>query len=350
MKYFLLPSLIVLFLFFSSCKQEEKLIDNTTDEWQLLVANNDGTPALSLYKMPELTLISHDIYFDSNGEKLVGDVTKIVDWGDTLYLFIPSAFRIEVIQGKTFKRIITLDYSAEQRVPSDICFPEGSNAYICHGNDSMVTIFDRIFVKKAERKIITGKNPVSIAASNVENKEYIYVANQGDNTVTVIHSNVIEAVIPVAPCPTFIEPKNDGKQMIVISLGNGKLGTSENKSAAIATFIDVEKKSIISTLDIGSSTYKAIDQVPKGFAVTNKDWAFVPSNDVLLKLNTRDRTVVRFVSKIPVTWIGYNNRRKEIIYLKKVGADSQVVTADVDTGFPISTFNLPLNITALQPM
>jgi YVTN family beta-propeller protein len=348
MKYFLLPSVIVLFLLLVSCNQEEKLIDSTNDEWQLLVANNDGSPVLSHYKMPALTLVSNDVYFDNNGEKLVGDVTKIAEFMDVIYLFIPSKYRIETISAKTFKKLATIDFSAKSLVPSDICFPNATDAYICHGNDTLLTIWDMYFLKKKDTTISVGKHPVSIACSGNQ----IYTANQGDNTVSVIdsRSHMQEAVIPVAPYPTYIKSKNNGTEFIVLSLGSGKIDLSENKTAAIASFIDINTRKVTATQEIGYGAYKSVNQIPQGFAVTNTDWGFIPTNEALLRLDTRSRNRVILVTKISATWIAFNNKFDEIIYLKKEGANCQIITADVVSGAAIGTFNLPLNITALHPM
>ncbi|MBM2814902.1 MAG: beta-propeller repeat protein [Ignavibacteria bacterium] len=324
MKHKIFFTILVLILI--SCTQDEKIIDNSKETWNILIAT-DNTQ-LKILEMPSGKLSGEDIYFANNGEMLPGKVETIKEFRDTIYLIIPSAYKIIVVDSKKFKKITVIDFSTEGKIPSDICFPNATDGYVCHGNDSTVTLIDLTNFIKA-RVIKTGRNPISIACCG--NK--IFTANRGDNTVSIIDSRIpdVVATLPVADNPAF-SACNNGWNAAIISLGAGKDGDLKPKSEAKITFIDLVKFTIISSLDIGFGALKAIDQVPSGLAITPDNIGFIPTNNAFFRLDTRLQERMQMLSYTKILMINYNYKRNELLLVRTDGEGYQVVVSDIFTG------------------
>ncbi|MDQ1267074.1 MAG: hypothetical protein QG635_2227 [Bacteroidota bacterium] len=344
--------LIMLAILTFSCKEDEKVVDNTKDEWLLLAAADDG--ALKLVQIPEGKILSEDIYKQVNGVSLEAPARKIAFFRNTIYLLMPDVFKIEVIDSRDYKHIATIDFSAEQLIPSDICFPpNATSAYICHGNDSIVSIVDIKNGFVISRKIQCGMNPVSIACSqDTILGNQIITANKGDNTSTVIDTrdNKAAATLKIGIAPLFAKTTPDGKRFIVICAGAGKVDSLTGKSAAEAYLIDIESRGIIAKKDVGFGIVNAIDQIPQGVAITLKNWAFIPTDKALLKYETRFGQQIAVVSQLPHKYALYNIYRDQLLLLRNDGAGSIISVANNSTGKEEQSIKLPIKIIAIQPL
>ncbi|OGU38975.1 MAG: hypothetical protein A2X61_00050 [Ignavibacteria bacterium GWB2_35_12] len=282
MKKLYLIILITSFILLS-CREEERLIDNTKLTWNFLAATDSDTPALMFIELPDGIIINNDIFLTANGEQLSGRVTKMVRFRGLIYMFIPSKYKIEVISDSNFKRVATIDFSSTGKEPTDICFPNATDAYVAHGNDttvSIVDIHDSLF--RVARSIKVGVHPVAIACSGNQ----IFVANQKSNTVSLIDSRTHqeEAVIQVHTAPSFIDVNNDGTKVVVLSLGAGKIDSS-TKSPAKATIITVSNHTIFKTEEIAFEAYPAIDQIPGGIVISDLDRAYMLCQENVLSMD-----------------------------------------------------------------
>ncbi len=340
--FFLTLLLITLII---SCSKDEQTINSPTVKWRLLVSA-ENQPRLELTSQPEGSVTIADVYLANNGKILDGQVMRMAEYGKNLFLFIPSKYKIEVINNETFKSIAVFDFSSSLRVPSAICFANSSSAYICFGNDSTVDLLDMEFMKIA-RTVKVGKNPVSIACAGNQ----VFVANRGDNTVSVIDTrdNEVKSTLNVAPKPSFVDVSKDAETALVISLGEGKLDTTQTKTSAQLTVFNVNTKAVIKNKFLGTSEADAIKQMPRGITVNEKNMAFVPTATNLFRISTKTGDMVN-ISKVEHISVLYNNKRDELLLIRKKTSGTEIYTADPSNAAFKATLHVSADAITLLPL
>lgn len=328
-----------------SCSKDEQVINDPTVKWRLLVSADNQT-RLELTSQPEGTVTISDVYQTNNGKSLDGQVMKMAEYGKNLFLFIPSKYKIEIIDNETFKSTAVFDFSASLRIPSAICFANSSTAYICFGNDSTVDLLDMQFMKIV-KTIEVGKNPVSIACAGNQ----VFVANRGDNTVSIIDTrdNEVKATLNVASCPSFVDVSKDAETALVISLGEGKLDSTQTKTSAQLTLFNVNTRAVIKNKFLGTSEADAIKQIPRGITVNEKSMAFVPTATNLFRISTKTGDMVN-VSKVEHISALYNNKRDELLLIRKKTSGTEIYTADPTNAAFRATLHISPDALTLLPL
>jgi DNA-binding beta-propeller fold protein YncE len=285
----------------ASCKEDVVIGEQIIDQ-KFLIATDSNTPELVYYDYKN-GLISNDIFLEKNQRKLPGKVTKIKEWGGLLYLVIPDKMLIEVIKKDDFTSVATIDYTSYNLAPTDICFTNPTDAYVCHGNDSVVSLLD-IYNMYIDQIIKVGANPVSVAS--VGNQ--IFIANQMSNTVNCIDSRTVGVIFnkSLDTAPSLVDASEDSTQAIVITLGNGKID-SKTKSASKLYIFDRETKNILNEFELGTLKTSAVEQHPIKMIVTEKNYAFVLTKTHLLRINLEKIGTINTLKDDPF---------KEMIYLK----------------------------------
>ncbi len=338
---------LILSLILASCSGKEQLIDNYKDTWNFVATTDSVTPSLMLVQMPGDSVINGDVFLSANGEALSGKVQRIVEFQNLLYLFIPSKYIIVVISSTDFKRVATIDFSASGMEPSDICFPNATTAFVAHGKDTSVSVVD-ITVFKVARTIKVGLNPVSITCSGNQ----IYVANRGDNTISILDSrdNSQKTVIPVSAAPSYVDMTSDGTKLIVISLGAGKLGGTEQKTAATVSIIDTASKAVEKTIDMGYTTTSSVDQLPRGLTVTGIDWAYVPCTDNVLDFDARFGNQMFLAMPGNYFNVLYNPKRNELLMVQETDSGDELQVIDPDQGGILSRYSFTKKVNLVLPL
>lgn len=345
MKKFILILLIGAAL--ASCDSGEKLIDNTSKDWQILYSTAEPPYALTLAKFPSGEIVVGDVYSQRIGESLPAPVENIVTYRGAIFAFIPEANRLDVLDAEDFRVLARLDYSESGAKPADVCFhPGGTSAYVALGASSSVTLLDLTNYQVAKH-IFVGENPVDVEC--VGNK--IFTTNQTGNSVSMIDSRVnIETGRRFVHdgAPSLIATTPNGEELIVIALGAGKVDSSE-KTAAKVLYYNAETLDFITSFDLAYGATLAVDAFPKGMAVSPKDWCFVTSDNYLYRIDLRARTGITAVNSIPGTRIIYNNKRDEMLLLRGIDRIDEIVAADAVTGKLISVLKLDKAVAAAYP-
>lgn len=297
-------SLILMFVIISC--NEEKVIIDTKLQQKFLVAVDSINPKLILYDINE-GIISEDIYYEKNSKVLLGKISKIAEYGNMLFLLMPGVYKIEIISKETFESIQTIDFSEEKLEPTDIGFVNMTDAYICHGNDSILTLLD-IYPEHLlpARQIKVGASPVAMACADEQNQ--LVIANQDDNTVSIVDSREHSetAKIDVATGPTLAGIGSNINKAVIISIGDGKIN-SNRKTAAKVSFVDIKNKRVLSSIELETPNIDAKTVFPLKMVITNLDWAYIQTTTHLLRLD------VYRESKITTLMDNFNN---DIIYFK----------------------------------
>ncbi len=344
-KYLSRLILLSLFLIYS-CSQEERIIDQSNPNWKTLIATSGVNNSIKLVEQPTGKILKEDIFFEANGEFLSGVAKKMTEFQKKIFLFLPDEYKIEIVDKDSFKKLSTLDFSPERKLPAGICFANATTAYITFGNDSTVDVLDLTNFRVA-RTIKVGKEPVSIVNSGNQ----IFVANKLDNTVSVIDSrtNEVNHTINVPQVPLFLDVSPDGARVVLISAGTGKYDAAETKSPAIISIIDVATKQILKSRELGRTGINAIEQIPYALASTIGNSGFVATQEYLIRINTLNGDEITNMGKGNHKALAYNYKRDELIIIRVASKGIEGVTVNSLTAKQIQKLFIPENFISLIP-
>lgn len=320
----------------AGCSGEERVINTIPDVWQLLCVSSGAPAVLALQEYPDNKAISSDIFMQVNKRALPAAVSNIKEFRDKLYLIMPSAKKIYALDSKTFELKDSIDFTAENRIPTAICFANATTAYVSHENDTIVSVVD-ITAFKTARTIAVGKTPTGIAA--VGNQ--VFVANQSSNTVSQIdtRTNIVVAQHQTPPAPSFAEPSTDGKSVVIICLGSGKADNSTPKTSAYAVFIDAPAARITQQVALHDAYYESdLAAKPRGLAVTQSDWVFIPTDMGLFQLDLINKGQPLIIDETAYEVAYYNYRRSELLLV----LNGNIIIADQNTGKKKNNYTMPV--------
>jgi len=325
-----------------SCVPSERVINPPESDWQLLASTPDSSTRLVLINQPSNEIASQNLFSVLGANGIGGRVSKMVAFRENLYVLLPEQRRIEVLNAFDYRRRFTLNFAAQNRIPADIAFANATTGYIAFSNGSVVGVID---ITALERGIVS-EIPVGNAPIDLEVQEnQIYCALQRGSAVAVIDSrtNSVTARISVGAAPTFLGVASNGRVLIAVGLGGGRVDASP-RSVARATFVSLTNRTVLSFTPL-SVQIDSLDQVPHGLVVTENNVAFVPINRSLVRLDARSFSRSIGVSGI-FRSISYNPVRNEILLADSLQRGCTIV--DPETSEIRSTISLPFRPVSLQ--
>jgi YVTN family beta-propeller protein len=331
--------LLAVVILFSACSSEEKLIDNTDSEWEILAATDDAK--VMHIEMPSQDILSQDVMTVVLSEPAGGNIEKITEFRNNVYFFIPDVYKIIVADKFDFTKVAEIDFSTTQLVPTDICFPNATAAYVTHSNAASVSLVD-ITTFQVVRQIAVGDSPREIAAAGNQ----VYVCNQAGHSCSVIdtRTNEVAATIGVSPNPTYVGVNSAKTEMVVVSLGFGKTD-SASKSPAMVTFIDIESRTKVAETPLGFGAVDPNEQHPMGLAVSPKDWAFIPTKDYLLRVDARFHDRVMLASRKLFPEIYYDHKVEKMFMMGSAEGGRQLALGDPIAAQYENLYILPYDFT-----
>lgn len=337
--------IILLALSAMSCG-DEKIINNSQDNWKVLIALKNPSPVLALYEYPSGKILSQDVYKEFNGESLTFIPEKMAEYANSIFLLFNEGKKIISLDAKSYKKLAELDFNSSNKSPLNMCFANSTTAYIIYQNDSIVDVFD-LTVFKITRSINIKK--ITTAIGCIGNQ--IVIANGPDNSVTIMDTrdNSIRGSLAVEPYPCLIDFTADGLKAVVISAGNGKFDSTV-KSNAVAQTIDYNLIQPMEKIDLGLGIVKPIDQIPQSMAHNAKIYCFIGTQQYLLRYNTRTGTQISRIDIGNYLSVVYNYKRDEMLYVKQIGSLLHLITADPVTSGTKATYTLPSGYIALLPI
>jgi YVTN family beta-propeller protein len=132
-------------------------------------------------------------------------------------------------------------------------------AYVTNGGDNTVTVLDVMNLRQ-DRVIAVGADPTGVAANPRRNE--VYVVNTGSNSVSVIDTEkkAVVATIPVGRKPYFIAVSPDGAR-----------GFVANSASNTVSVIDLERRRVVATVGVGEAPgLAAISPDGKTLVVSNR--------------------------------------------------------------------------------
>ncbi len=342
--------IILIFIFTGfilvSCSEDEIIIDNTTDRDRFFVVTGGGSPSLKVINSIDGSIEINDVFQEMLNTAYNYPVRKIKLFGGSYFVIIPESHVIEILDDKDLSRKAIIDFSESGKMPSDICFPNATTAYVAHENADSLSCIDLTNFRLCSGVKISGRARAVEAAGN-----QIFTANTLENTVSIIDSRDMQEkhVINVQDKPLFIAVSDSGRKVICLSAGNGKIDTLQNKTAAIATLFNVLTSAIENTREIGIANIKSVDQFPHALAVTGRDLAFVPTDEYLLRLEAKELKNIALTGKTNYKYAAYNFKNQELILIVEENESLWAVTADQTTAKEKKRILLPDNAAAIYP-
>jgi len=340
MKHILLIVFAALILV--SCNSENELIDNSDHSWELLASVASTPPALSVINNKGEIINSN--VFAATGEEMPSAPSKIAEYGGMIFLLFKDDKQIIVLSNQDYNIIAKFELEG---TPSGLCFPNATDCYIALEDIGAIVLLD-IYNMKIARKIDLAGRPINIASYG--NQVYVPLFDADRVAVIDTRTKTIEAMIQVAERPLYVDFTHDGKHCFVCSLGKGKLNESEEKTKAFVSFINVEQRKVLETTEIGFGSFLAENQFPTGLAVTNGDWAYIPTNEFIMRIDTRYGNRIRLIDRGDYHSMIYNFKRDELLVVQYIDGVYKAYTADTEKVEELESIELPQNILALLPM
>lgn len=337
---FLLP---LFALIINSCSQEVTIIDEVSNNWNFLAVSAQNPTRIDKYNVRTGALIKSDV-LPKSVTVINSKITKIAEQSDIIYVLVPDDYKIVSFNKNDLALVFVYDFTALGLKPTDIAFTNPTDAYVSHEGTNKVSVLDLKYGKIARQLDLGG-----VCSKIAANGNQVYCLLPEQNEVSVIDTRDLKEVARVATSekPNFIGFTATNEYAIV-SAGYGKLDTISTKTESKFMFIDPTARKVMAQNSLSASTLKAIDQIPLGLALTNKNYGFVPTNQGLIRIDTKGRTSTRLVNRNSYSFILYDSYEKKVLLLSK--STNNLVLADEVSGAELFSVELPQEISLIHPL
>jgi hypothetical protein len=323
-----------------SCSPDDKVINNINENYKILYSTDTQISKLVIFDISNQTIVQNDVFYSANNKNLEGKVTKMAVYGSNLYLIMPDAFKIKIVDRYTYKEISDISFAALQYKPKDIAFANATDAYIIFSNSGKISQWDLYNMKNAQFINLLTK-PQAILISSY----YLVVTDIATNSVSIFDSRNMNKIasVPVGDYPYYLTNTANGSKVAVVSLGKGKIDTSETKTAAQITLINLSDGSVAASTPIGGGMIKAEDQFPQGISASPYDLAFIPTTKYLIAFNMRTPAGIFSLGTGNYRGIEFNSANNVILYTMLKASQPVLATANSTNGRISQTYNLPVD-------
>lgn len=305
-------------MFLAGCSPDEPTITSFVDEWRILIA---GPVSVSTITMPKGEVSNGSVWTGPSGVSF--PIAEIKRFRDNIYLLHATQPWIVIMDATSLVAKDTVDLGASGPAV-DIAFANATTAYVSLPTASAVGIVD-LTVSALVSSIALGAEPSGIASTGNQ----ICVALRSTNEVAIIDSrtNLVETRLGVDPAPVFVEADDLNSLFCIVSLGNGKIN-AEPQTAPTLAFLSATTRTILKKLEVSGRSTNAAAQFPRGLVVTASEFAFVPVQNGLTRVNTRTRNKVSLVQFDSYDRLGYNPARAEILLQRTSGGNTTYDVVD----------------------
>jgi len=290
-------------LILGGCAPTEPTITTFVDEWRLLSAGPNG---LTTITMPTGIVANPSVWAGPDGT--VFPVSKIKRFRENVYALHSSLPWIIIFDATTLVPKDTIDLGGNG-VPFDITFPNATTAYVSCPNTNAVGIID-LTVGVVVATIDVGSKSAGIASAG--NQVCVALTSANELAIIDTRTNLVETRLPTDPAPVYVDADGLNAVFCIVCLGSGKLDP-EIPTAPTIIFVSATSRTILKKLDIAGRPTNASLQLPRGLIVTANEYAFVPVQNGLVRVNTRTRNKVTVIQFDSYDAIAYNPARAEII-------------------------------------
>ncbi len=331
-----ITAFFVVFIALLSCEPFEPTPERPFGDWQILTITDEANSRYVEYAVSQASLttvgridrltakiINEDLFRGKDAVRGIGGrVSKVVRFFDNIYVFLPEQRKIEVLSETTYRSVVTLDFTAQNRIPSDLVFINATSGYIIFENASVITEYDALN-RRTTMDIEVGRNPSALAVRTDERQgtSEVYCALRGDNQVVVIKTNNansspgkhndIVARIPVPTAPQFIQVTPDKENLIVVSAGGGRFDNAP-RTALRASRIDLRRRVVTQQYPV-VNTADSTTETAYGMVLTTQDKIYIPTRNALYEMVITDLFQSQIVLDGVFRSVQYSPVREEVL-------------------------------------
>lgn len=330
-------------LIINSCSQEVAVIDDVSNNWNFLAVSVQNPTKIDKYNVRSGALIQGDV-LPKSVAAINTKITKIAEQSDIIYVLVPDDYKIISFNKNDLALVFIYDFTALGLKPTDIAFTNPTDAYVSHAGTNKVSVLDLKYGKIARQLDLGG-----VCSRIAANGNQVYCLLPEQNEVSIIDTRDLKEVARLATSekPSFIGFTATSEYAIV-STGNGKLDSLASKSDSKFMFIEPQARKVMAESLLAASTLKAIDQVPLGLALTNKNYGFVATNQGLIRIDTKGRTSTRLINRNSYSFVQYDNYEKKVLLLSKL--TNRLILADEISGAELYSVDLPQEMSIIHPL
>ncbi|MFY8160401.1 MAG: hypothetical protein ACOVNU_03660 [Candidatus Kapaibacteriota bacterium] len=331
-----------------ACSPEDKLIDNTTNRFNLLLTTNESNKPIKILQLPENNVIEND---NTNKLNVVLDgkiINKTKKYLDKLYFIIEEEATIYVFNSDTYDYIDKYVFD-QSRTPIDIAFSNATDAYVLYKNKSALTVVQNniglidIYFNKFVKDIDTEypSDLTSIAA----HKNMLYLGFSDKNIGKFdIRDNKLKSTTKIRNICNLITVTFNNDILLFID------GDSTNNLKS--TVIYINQNEFTNQKEVEINLFGVSSNILQSNSVVNspKEYTFFATNQGLLRLDSRNRANPSFISSEIYNLCRYNERNSSLILIKNLPNGSVIDFADNETGDIKSSYSINYKIMSLLPL
>lgn len=341
-----LVAFLALTLAMFACVPNEPTPDRPSGDWQVLAITDEANSRYIEYAVSQASAVTSggvkkltarvnnaNLFLGKDSIRGIGGrVSKVYSFRDNLYVFLPEQKRIEIISSTTFRPVKTLDFTAQNRIPTDIIFANATTGYIAFENATVLAVIDISSIGSfvIAREIEVGRNPVALQVQGNQ----IYCALRGENQVIILDSRdtVVKARIPVPTAPVFIGLTVSGQDLFVVSAGGGRYDNLP-RTAPRASRISLSTQRITQQAPIVNTADSTTEAV-YGLVVTDQDYAYIPMSRALYQVDVQNVLLSQSTLEGVYRNVGYNPIRNEVLVaeIDSVGMSASCIIINPRTG------------------
>jgi hypothetical protein len=318
MRYALFLLLILLF----SCSDNSSGTV-TVDEQRKIIFTNTNQ-ALYSYDVALNSISKIDIIKDGIKYELPGHIFYMDKFGNNLYLLIPSAKKMLIIDSENFNFIDEIEFD---NMPKKIVFAENATtAYVMHMNSGVISVIDLTVNEIADEFEVI--NDEAFFTDIVTDGNILAISSMLDNSV-YIYSNKDESLIgkiDVAPRPVNLEIMNEDRSLLVISAGNGKISDTETSSPAVAAYYDLQSVTAGNSFNIQYGSVSSNNIYPLEAVNSVNDFTLLRCENEILFINSQVRAESRLFILDSFDDIHYDISDNLVYMTKSLGNATEIYT------------------------
>lgn len=325
----------------TGCSPEEPFIDSYNDAWRLLAASKTGS--LTLIAMPSGTVVSTDVLKAALGESVgVGSMHR---FRDDVFVLAAEESQIVVLTADSLRRKAVINTGSAGRA-SSIAFANATTAFVTHPASNVVLVIDLTTYTVADTIPVPGR-PIGIAI--IGNQGCVVSQRTGEARLFDTRTFALSDPQRVTEAPTYIEADPSNGAFVIVSLGAGKVD-ADAPSVPVMSFVDLSTRSVAATVNLTPRAGQGAERIPNGLTLTDEGFAYVPLDDLIIRVPLRSRSRATLVNEGVYSCITAIPTRAEVALASGTDPEISVFDGFLETRrLSIAAPFIPGSMLALTP-
>lgn len=319
-----------------SCSPEDKLIDNTTNNYKLLVVTDKQSPIKNI-KFPEGVITDDDL--SSVNKELNGKtVDRVKRYLDKLYFIVANEKCIYVFAQQNLSFLAKIDFNQE---PKDIVFANATDAYVVYNTiDNGIRVNNTfglldIYFNKYVKDIDTKINANIVSLSTFTNNIYVSYDNKLFTRFDSRDFNIKQEMYLRNVC--YVSSPTTANEVVLLIDGDETKNIKASVMFIAPEDIKQQKETEVDIRGINSENLKFL-------SITNSpnDYLFVVSNQAVLQLDLRGSQRMYYISENVYNFSRYLSRTQNLLFINAGNSESKLDFADIEYGELKQSVSVPI--------